>query len=547
MANTIAANKAELLAIANAVAAEKMIDKAIVIEALEEAIQRAARARYGAENDIRAKLDTQTGDLRLWRVVEVVENVEDYFKQVDLKQADKLQKGAVVGDFIVDPLPAVDLGRIDAQSAKQVIFQKVRDAERERQFEEFKDRTGEIITGVVKSVEFGHVVVDLGRAEGVIRRDQQIPREVVRGGDRVRALIMKVQRENRGPQILLSRAHPDFMKKLFAQEVPEIYDGVIEIKAAARDPGSRAKIGVISHDSSIDPVGACVGMKGSRVQAVVQEMQGEKIDIIPWSEDTATFIVNALQPATVSRVVIDEEEGRIEVVVPDDQLSLAIGRRGQNVRLASQLTGRGIDIMTEAESNEKRQKEFVERSEMFQQELDVDETLAQLLVAEGFSELEEVAYVDPSEIAAIEGFDEGLAEELQSRAQEALDRREEANRNERRELGVEDALAELPILTEAMLVVLGKAGIKTLDDLADLATDELIQKAREPRRNERSDREMRRNRTEDKAGVLAVFGLSEEQGNEIIMAARAHWFDDEDSAPASDIIEEDAVAADNSQ
>ena len=547
MANTIAANKAELLAIANAVAAEKMIDKAIVIEALEEAIQRAARARYGAENDIRAKLDTQTGDLRLWRVVEVVENVEDYFKQVDLKQADKLQKGAVVGDFIVDPLPAVDLGRIDAQSAKQVIFQKVRDAERERQFEEFKDRTGEIITGVVKSVEFGHVVVDLGRAEGVIRRDQQIPREVVRSGDRVRALIMKVQRENRGPQILLSRAHPDFMKKLFAQEVPEIYDGVIEIKAAARDPGSRAKIGVISHDSSIDPVGACVGMKGSRVQAVVQEMQGEKIDIIPWSEDTATFIVNALQPATVSRVVIDEEEGRIEVVVPDDQLSLAIGRRGQNVRLASQLTGRGIDIMTEAESNEKRQKEFVERSEMFQQELDVDETLAQLLVAEGFSELEEVAYVDPSEIAAIEGFDEGLAEELQSRAQEALDRREEANRTERRELGVEDALAELPILTEAMLVVLGKAGIKTLDDLADLATDELIQKAREPRRNERSDREMRRNRTEDKAGVLAVFGLSEEQGNEIIMAARAHWFDDEDSAPASDIIEEDAVAADDSQ
>ena len=547
MASSIAANKAELLAIANAVASEKMIDKAIVIEALEEAIQRAARARYGAENDIRAKLDTQTGDLRLWRVVEVVEEVEDYFKQVDLKQADKLQKGAVVGDFIVDPLPAVDLGRIDAQSAKQVIFQKVRDAERERQFEEFKDRTGEIITGVVKSVEFGHVVVDLGRAEGVIRRDQQIPREVVRGGDRVRALIMKVQRENRGPQILLSRAHPDFMKKLFAQEVPEIYDGVIEIKAAARDPGSRAKIGVISHDSSIDPVGACVGMKGSRVQAVVQEMQGEKIDIIPWSEDTATFIVNALQPATVSRVVIDEEEGRIEVVVPDDQLSLAIGRRGQNVRLASQLTGRGIDIMTEAESNEKRQKEFVERSEMFQQELDVDETLAQLLVAEGFSELEEVAYVDPSEIAAIEGFDEGLAEELQSRAQEALDRREEANRTERRELGVEDALAELPILTEAMLVVLGKAGIKTLDDLADLATDELIQKAREPRRNERSDREMRRNRTEDKAGVLAVFGLSEEQGNEIIMAARAHWFDDEDSAPASDIIEEDAVAADDSQ
>jgi transcription termination/antitermination protein NusA len=541
MATPIAANKAELLAIANSVASEKMIDKAIVVEALEEAIQRAARARYGAENDIRAKLDTQTGDLRLWRVVEVVEEVEDYFKQVDLKQADKLQKGAAIGDFIVDPLPPVDLGRIDAQSAKQVIFQKVRDAERERQFEEFKDRAGEIITGVVKSVEFGHVVVDLGRAEGVIRRDQQIPREVVRNGDRVRALIMKVVRENRGPQILLSRAHPDFMKKLFAQEVPEIYDGIIEIKAAARDPGSRAKIGVISYDSSIDPVGACVGMKGSRVQAVVQEMQGEKIDIIPWSEDAATFIVNALQPATVSRVVLDEEESRIEVVVPDDQLSLAIGRRGQNVRLASQLTGRAIDIMTEAESSEKRQKEFVERSEMFQQELDVDETLAQLLVAEGFSELEEVAYVAIEEIAAIEGLDDELAEELQSRASEALERKEEANRTERRELGVEDALAELPHLTEAMLVTLGKGGILTLDDLADLATDELIQKPRNEQR--RSDN--RRNRVEDKPGVLAVYGLSEEQGNEIIMAARAHWFDDEPKAEVAQ--KEDADAAETSQ
>jgi len=540
MATPIAANKAELLAIANAVASEKMIDKAIVVEALEEAIQRAARARYGAENDIRAKLDTQTGDLRLWRVVEVVEEVVDYFKQVDLKQAEKLQKGAAVGDFIVDPLPPVDLGRIDAQSAKQVIFQKVRDAERERQYEEFKDRAGEVITGVVKSVEFGHVVVDLGRAEGVIRRDQQIPREVVRNGDRVRALILKVVRENRGPQILLSRAHPDFMKKLFAQEVPEIYDGIIEIKAAARDPGSRAKIGVISYDSSIDPVGACVGMKGSRVQAVVQEMQGEKIDIIPWSDEAATFIVNALQPATVSRVVIDEEEGRIEVVVPDDQLSLAIGRRGQNVRLASQLTGRAIDIMTEAESSEKRQKEFVERSEMFQQELDVDETLAQLLVAEGFSELEEVAYVAVDEIAGIEGFDEELAEELQNRAIEALDRKEEAARTTRRELGVEDALGELPHLTEAMLVTLGKAGIKTLDDLADLATDELVQKGRTEQR--RSDNNSRSNRGDEKPGILASFGLSEEQGNEIIMAARAHWFDDEPEANG-----EDAIAAETSQ
>ncbi|APG62911.1 transcription termination/antitermination protein NusA [Sphingorhabdus lutea] len=555
MASPISANKAELLAIANAVASEKMIDKSIVMEALEEAIQRAARARYGAENDIRAKLDPQTGDLRLWRVVEVVEEVDDFFKQVDVAQAEKLQAGAVVGDFIVDPLPPVDLGRIDAQSAKQVIFQKVRDAERERQFEEFKDRAGEVITGVVKSVEFGHVVVDLGRAEGVIRRDQQIPREVVRPNDRVRALIMKVVRENRGPQILLSRAHPDFMRKLFAQEVPEIYDGVIEIKAAARDPGSRAKIGVISNDSSIDPVGACVGMKGSRVQAVVQEMQGEKIDIIPWSEDTATFVVNALQPATVARVVIDEDENRIEVVVPDDQLSLAIGRRGQNVRLASQLTGRAIDIMTEADSNEKRQKEFVERSDMFQKELDVDETLAQLLVAEGFSELEEVAYVAPEELGVIEGFDEDLVAELQNRATEALDRREEASRAERRALGVEDALAELPHLTEAMLVVLGNAGIKTLDDLADLATDELVQKGL--REQKRADgRRNERRRSDEKPGILASFALGEEIGNEIIMAARAHWFEDEDDAPvakaeeaeAENVVDgEDALAADSPQ
>ncbi len=522
MSTAISANKAELLAIADAVAREKLIDKGIVLEAMEDAIQRAARARYGAENDIRAKIDPQSGDMRLWRVVEVVEAVDDYFKQVSVADGEKLQAGCVVGDFIVDPLPPIEFGRIAAQAAKQVIFQKVRDAERERQYEEFKERAGEIITGVVKRVEFGHVVVDLGRAEGVIRRDAQIPREVVRVGDRVRSLILRVIRENRGPQIFLSRAHPDFMKKLFAQEVPEIYDGIIEIKAAARDPGSRAKIGVISRDSSIDPVGACVGMKGSRVQAVVQEMQGEKIDIIPWSEDTATFVVNALQPATVARVVIDEEEGRIEVVVPDDQLSLAIGRRGQNVRLASQLTNSAIDIMTESESSEKRQREFIERSEMFMNELDVDETLSQLLVAEGFTTMEEVAYVEADEIASIEGLDDELASELQNRAQEALDRREEASRVERRELGVSDDLAAMPHLNEAMLVTLGKAGIMTLDDLADLATDELIAKKRTEQRRRNVDP------VETKGGVLAVFNLSEAQGNEIIMAARAHWFEDEE-------------------
>ena len=440
-----------------------------------------------------------------------------------VKDAEKLQPGAAIGDFIVDPLPPIEFGRIAAQAAKQVIFQKVRDAERERQYEEFKDRANEIITGVVKRVEFGHVVVDLGRAEGVIRRDQQIPREVVRVGDRVRSLILNVRRENRGPQIFLSRAHPDFMKKLFAQEVPEIYDGIIEIKAAARDPGSRAKIGVISHDGSIDPVGACVGMKGSRVQAVVQEMQGEKIDIIPWSEDLATFVVNALQPATVARVVIDEEESRIEVVVPDDQLSLAIGRRGQNVRLASQLTGSAIDIMTEADASEKRQREFVERSEMFQNELDVDETLAQLLVAEGFGALEEVAYVEVEEIASIEGFDDELAAELQNRAHEALERREEASREERTRAGRRR-----------------RAGRHALPHRSD-AGDARQGRDQDARRSRRSgDRragpeEARRtapprrkhNRTEDKGGLLAEYGLTDEQGNEIIMAARAHWFEDE--------------------
>lgn len=536
MATAVTANRAELIAIANSVASEKMIDKAIVIEAMEDAIQRAAKTRYGSENDIRAKLDPNTGDLRLWRVLEVVELVDDHFKQIGEKDAQRLQKGATVGDYIVDPLPPIEFGRIQAQASKQVILQKVRDAERERQFEEFKDRQGEIITGVVKRVEFGHVVVDLGRAEGVIRRDQQIPREAVRVGDRVRSLILNVRRENRGPQIFLSRAHPDFMKKLFAQEVPEIYDGIIEIKAAARDPGSRAKIGVISHDGSIDPVGACVGMKGSRVQAVVQEMQGEKIDIIPWSPDTATFVVNALQPANVARVVLDEEEDRIEVVVPDDQLSLAIGRRGQNVRLASQLTGKAIDILTEADASEKRQKEFIERSGMFEKELDVDETLAQLLVAEGFGELEEVAYVEIEELASIEGFDEDLAQELQSRAQEAIERREQAAREERTALGVEDDLAELPYLTEAMLVTLGRAGIKTLDDLADLATDELVEKKKaEPRR--RGDDAPKREAP--KGGILAEYGLTDEQGNEIIMAARAHWFADDDAAAKES---EDAVA-----
>ncbi|MGB7404102.1 MAG: transcription termination factor NusA [Pacificimonas sp.] len=514
MATAVTANRAELLAIADSVAREKSIDRGIVIEAMEEAMQKGARAKYGQENDIRAKMDPDTGEVRLWRVVEVVEAPENAFTEINVEKAQEREPGAAVGDFIVDPLPPVEFGRIDAQAAKQTVLQKVRDAERERQFEEFKDRAGEVITGIVKRVEFGHVVVDLGRAEGVIRRDEQIPRELLRVGDRVRTYIKEVRRELRGPQIFLSRAHGEFMKKLFAQEVPEIYDGIIEIKAVARDPGSRAKIGVISYDGSIDPVGACVGMKGSRVQAVVQELQGEKIDIIPWSEDVATFTVNALQPAEVAKVVIDEDDNRIEVVVPDEQLSLAIGRRGQNVRLASQISGHQIDILTEEEESARRQEEFTTRSTMFMEELDVDEALAQLIVAEGFSEMEEVAYVEAEEIAAIEGFDNDLAEELQNRAKEALDVREQKARDERRALGVEDDLAEIDGLTEAMLVKLGKAEIKTLDDLGDLATDELI------------GRGTRDGSVPD--GPLYGSDLTEEDANRIIMAARAHWFEDEE-------------------
>ncbi|GAB4143267.1 MAG: transcription termination factor NusA [Sphingomonadales bacterium] len=509
MAVAVSANRLELVQIAKAVAQEKSIDEGIVFEALEDAIQRAAKSRYGAEHEIRATIDRQNGDIRLYRVMEVVEEVEDPAVQISLDDARAKKEDAKLGDWVADPLPAIDYGRIAAQAAKQVITQKVRDAERERQYNDFKDRIGEIITGVVKRVEYGHVIVDLGKAEAIIRRDQLIPREHYRQNDRVRAYILDVRRETRGPQIFLSRAAPDFMAKLFAQEVPEIYDGIIEIKSVARDPGSRAKIAVVSKDQSIDPVGACVGMRGSRVQAVVAELQGEKIDIIQWSPDPATFIVNALAPAEVVKVVLDEEEGRIEVVVPDEQLSLAIGRRGQNVRLASQLTGWQIDILTEAEESERRQEEFVARSNMFVAELDVDETLAQLLVAEGFTELEEIAYVEEAEIASIEGFDEGLAHELQVRAQEALERQAEKAAEQRRALGVEDAVADIEGLTEPMLVALGEAGIKTLDDLGDLASDELIDK---------------------KTGLLRAFELSEEDANKIIMAARAHWFEDEPAA-----------------
>lgn len=521
MALAVGANRLELLSIADAVAREKAIDKEIVIEAMEDAIQKAARSRYGAENEIRAQIDRENGDIRLFRILEVVDEVENPSTEVSVKDAQLDRPDAAAGEFIADPLPPIDFGRIAAQTAKQVIVQKVRDAERERMYEEFKDRGGEIITGVVKRVEYGNVIVDLGRAEAVLRRDQTLPREHLRTNDRVRAYIREVRRETRGPQIFLSRAAPEFMAELFAQEVPEIYDNIIEIKAVARDPGSRAKIAVISHDASVDPVGACVGMRGSRVQAVVSELHGEKIDIIQWNPDPASFIVNALAPAEVAKVVLDEDKKRIEVVVPDEQLSLAIGRRGQNVRLASQLTGWTIDILTEAEESERRQEEFFTRSKLFAEQLDVDETLAQLLAAEGFSELEEVAYVAPEELTAIEGFDEDLVTELQQRAVDALEAKERKADDRRKELGVVDELAEFEALTPSMLVVLGEAEIKSMEDFAGLIPDDLT----------------------GSGGTLRSFELSAGEASDMIMSARvkAGWITEADLAAQA--AEEAAILA----
>ena len=499
----------ELLQVADTVARDKGIDRDEVLAAMEQAIQKAGRSKYGQEYDIRAEIDRKDGEIRLLRYREVADPIENEATQISLVDAQRFNPDAELGDFITDPLPPIDFGRIAAQTAKQVIVQKVRDAERQRQFKEFKDRIGEIVNGLVKRVEFGNVIVDLGRAEAILRRDELLPRETFRQGERVRAYIYDVRQEVRGPQIFLSRTHPQFMAKLFAQEVPEIYDGIIEIRAVARDPGSRAKIAVISNDSGIDPVGACVGMRGSRVQAVVAELQGEKIDIIPWSNDPATFVVNALAPAEVAKVVMDEEQRRIEVVVPDDQLSLAIGRRGQNVRLASQLTGWDIDILTEAEESERRQEEFRTRSQMFIEALDVDDVIAHLLVTEGFTSVEEVAFVAIPELASIEGFDETIAGELQERARTFLEEQNVRLEAKRKELGVSDEIAAIEGVTPGHLAVLGDKGVKTLDDLGDLAADEL--------------NEM----------MPANLKFDEDEANRIIMAARAHWFTDEAAGGAA--------------
>ena len=534
MAPAVSANRLELLQIADAVAREKSIDREVVLEAMAEAIQKAARSRYGAENEIRARINPQTGDIRLVRLLEVVDNVENDAVQIDMKSAQRRNPAAQAGDLIEDELPPVDFGRIAAQTAKQVIVQKVRDAERERQYDEYKDRIGEIVNGIVKRVEYGNVIVDLGRGEAIVRRDELLPRETFRNGDRVRAYIYDVRREQRGPQIFLSRSHPQFMAKLFAQEVPEIYDGIIEIKAVARDPGSRAKIAVLSNDSSIDPVGACVGMRGSRVQAVVNELQGEKIDIIQWSPDAATFIVNALAPAEVVKVVLDEDAQRIEVVVPDDQLSLAIGRRGQNVRLASQLTGWDIDILTEAEESERRQAEFLSRTTMFAEALDVDEMIAQLLASEGFSSIEEVAYVDLGEIADIEGFDEDTAQEIQSRAVEFIERQNAEYDAKRRELGVADEVGEVEGVTPKMLVAFGENDIKSVEDLAGCATDDLI-----------GWNEMGNGERKHQQGILEDFDVSAEDANALIMQARlkAGWITEADLAQEEESEEEGSEEA----
>ena len=515
MQTSVTYARPELLQVADTVARDKGIDRDEVLQAMEQAIQKAGRSKYGQEYDIRAEIDRKNGEIRLMRFREVKDPVENEATQIPLSEAKRFNPEAEIGDFITDPLPPIDFGRIAAQTAKQVIVQKVRDAERQRQYSEYKDRVGEIVNGLVKRVEFGNVIVDLGRAEAILRRDELLPRESFRQGERVRAYIYDVRQEARGPQIFLSRTHPQYMAKLFAQEVPEIYDGIIEIKAVARDPGSRAKIAVISRDSGIDPVGACVGMRGSRVQAVVGELQGEKIDIIPWSQDPATFVVNGLAPAEVTKVVMDEEQRRIEVVVPDDQLSLAIGRRGQNVRLASQLTGWDIDILTEAEESERRTEEFRTRSQLFIDALDIDDVIAHLLVTEGFSSLEEVAYVPVSDLAEIEGFDEDIATELQERARTALERRDEQYQNRFRELGVAEDLAAVEGLTPGMLVTLGENDIKTLDDFAGLAGDELLEMLA----------------ASDKGGVK----LEEDEANAMIMAARvaAGWIETSEAEPAA--------------
>ena len=510
-------HRKELMEVANMVAREKGIELEEVVQAMILAFQKAGQAKYGHENDIRTEIDPESGEIRFYRCLTVVEEPENAAAEITTAEAQarepKNPELHELGAVHRELLPPIDLGRIAAQTIKQTIVQQVREAERTRQYEEFKDRVGEVINGIVKRVEYGSVLVDLERAEGLLRRDEIIPRETHRIGDRTRAFIYDVRNEGRGTQILLSRCHPQFMAELFAQEVPEVYDGVIEIKSVARDPGSRAKIAVISHDSSIDPVGACVGMRGSRVQAVVGELQGEKIDIVPWSADPATFVVNALAPAAITKVIVDEEKDQMTVVVAEDQLSLAIGRRGQNVRLASQLTGWQIELLTEEQESASRQEDFQKRSTFFTEALDVDDMIAQLLAAEGFVNLEQIAETSPVDLAQIEGFDEGLAEELCTRAQQWLDEQIRGWIEKRRAAGVTDEVAESEGLTPAMVARLGDAEVRTLDDLAGLSRDDL-------------------------ADALGDLSPSVEEMDRIILTARQRWYPDESLLPEESEEEE---------
>ncbi|MFZ9012485.1 MAG: transcription termination factor NusA [Alphaproteobacteria bacterium] len=526
----------ELLQVADTAAREKGINREEVFDAMEQAIQKAGRTKYGMEHDIRAEVDRKTGEVTLARYREVVADdaeIDNEFAQIPVKAAQRFKAGAVVGDVLIDELPPIDFGRVSAQTAKQVIVQRVREAERAVQYAEYSGRVGEVVNGVVKRLEFGNVIVDLGRAEAIIRRDELLPREHFRRNDRVRAIIYDVREETRGPQIFLSRTRPEFLVSLFAQEVPEIYDGIIEIRAAARDPGSRAKIGVISNDASIDPVGACVGMRGSRVQAVVAELQGERVDIIPWSEEPATFVVNALAPAEVAKIVIDEDAGRIDVVVPDDQLSLAIGRRGQNVRLASQLSGWSIDILTEEEESARRQEEARQRSKTFIEALDVDEMIANLLVVEGFTTIEEVAYVPIEELQAIEGFDGEIAEELRSRAEDFVKTEQERLEKRRAELGISDDMDQIEGLELAQLVRLGECGVLSLDDLADLASDEFRYMTNPDVAVATVDDIATLDEEALKTGIEGS-PFSAEEADGLIMALRAEWFDDSEGEASED-------------
>ena len=526
------ANQLELLQTAEAVAREKMIDPSLVVEAMEESLARAAKSRYGSEMDIQVSIDRKTGRATFRRVRTVVEEefLENYQAEMTVEQAKQYMENPEVGQQFIEEIPPVDMGRIAAQSAKQVILQKVREAERDRQFEEFKDRAGTIINGVVKREEYGNVIVDVGRGEAMLRRNEKIGRESYRSGDRIRCYIKEVRREMRGPQIFLSRTAPEFMAELFKMEVPEIYEGIIEIKSVSRDPGSRAKISVFTNDGSIDPVGACVGMRGSRVQAVVNELQGEKIDIIPWNDDQPTFLVNALQPAEVTKVVLDEEAGKIEVVVPDDQLSLAIGRRGQNVRLASQLTNLDIDILTEAEESVRRQKEFEERTTLFMETLDLDEFFAQLLVSEGFASLEEVAYVELDELMVIDGVDEETASELQTRAREFIEKETQEALEKLRGLGVEEALLNFDGLSPQMLLALADDDIKSVEEFAKCADWELAG----------GWTTVDGERVKDD-GLLENFGVSLEEAQDLIMTARVilGWVNPDDIAPTNSLETEE--------